>query len=414
VVGSRNFYRLIFCVSCLILFGLQKTAAQIEDYLYRSDARIDSTLYRQLFIEVDNLSFFKNNEYNSTVQKGYTLPGFWLQLKTTYYPFVNLKLEAGAHSIWFWGATRYPAFAYIDISTWSGRDYSHNVHVLPFFRASLAFSKNVQVIIGNIYGGSNHGLIDPLYNSELNLSADPEAGVQLLYHSPWLDFDGWLDWISFIYRLDTHQESFITGFSSTFKVNPATSRFHIYFPLQGLAQHRGGELEITDAYNYTAYNGAVGVGMRWNLNRSVLKYMNIETDIVGYKDASTMAYTLWKGFGVYTKFAMRLQNFHLTAAHWSCKDFVPLLGNPFYGAVSNKINGMIYRRPKMLYLGIDYVYPLGKGYACGLHGSVYYFFSGKMYASETGLRANSSFGENQNFAMGVFMRLNPSFLLKRY
>lgn len=44
--------------------------------------------------------------------------------------------------------------------------------------------KSVDLILGNIYGGSNHGLIAPLYNPELNLTADPETGFQVLAGAP--------------------------------------------------------------------------------------------------------------------------------------------------------------------------------------------------------------------------------------
>lgn len=44
--------------------------------------------------------------------------------------------------------------------------------------------KSVDLILGNIYGGSNHGLIAPLYNPELNLTADPKTGFQVLAGAP--------------------------------------------------------------------------------------------------------------------------------------------------------------------------------------------------------------------------------------
>lgn len=58
---------------------------------------------RELSVEFDNLSFFKDDEYTGSFMKGYTLPGLWLQAKAVYYPLEMLKLEAGVHLQRFWG-----------------------------------------------------------------------------------------------------------------------------------------------------------------------------------------------------------------------------------------------------------------------------------------------------------------------
>lgn len=49
------------------------------------------------------------------------------------------------------------------------KQYQRGTHILPYFRAQLALS-HVNLILGDIYGGSNHGLIAPLYSPELNLT----------------------------------------------------------------------------------------------------------------------------------------------------------------------------------------------------------------------------------------------------
>jgi hypothetical protein len=413
----------------LFFSGRQYVCAQMTDRLYVSDCRIDTLRKGLLSFEADNLSFFKNNEFNSTVQKGYTLPGFWLQLKTSYYPFTNLKLEAGIHSIWFWGTTRYPAFAYKGISKWNGQDYAHNVHVLPYFRAHIALSEHVDIVIGDIYGGSNHRLIEPLYNPELNMTSDPESGLQLLYNTKWLSFDAWVDWMTYIYNLDTKQESFTAGVTARFKANREESPLHVYFQLQGLAQHKGGEIDITNEAVQTIMNGAAGAGIKWNINRNVLKYINAEIDEAGYifpkglasarqGDLSDAGYsqvsTPETGAGYYAKLTFQLRDFNIRASYWSCRNFISMFGSAFYGSVSTKEDNMLYRDPEMLYLGADYVYPINAGFAFGVKAEAYYYLSGKMYSSETGLYTPSAFGHNTNFSVGVCLRVNPSFLLKQY
>jgi hypothetical protein len=372
---------------------------------------IDSLNRGKLAIEVDNLAFFHNNEYNSTVQKGYTLPGFILDLKSVYYPLSNLKLELGAHSLWFWGARRYPAFAYKDVSSWQGQDYAHNVHVLPFYRVHLSLSKYADIILGDIYGGANHRLIEPLYNPELNLTSDPEAGLQFLFNTDHLKSDIWIDWVTYIYKLDTHEEAFISGLSEKWLFNNTRARVHYYLFLQGVLQHRGGEIDTATGLAQTNYNGAVGIGLTWNLNYPLLRRLNMESSLVGYTSMKSKLSALTKGAGQYAKISAQLNNFNFITSFWQCRNFVSLFGNPFYGAVSTKLDGMQYLRPQMLSFAADYVRPLAKGFSFAVNAQMFYFISGKMYSSSTGDFITPPFGNNANFSIGITVKINPSFFI---
>ena len=287
---------------------------------------------------------------------------------------------------------------------------------LPYFRAHLSLSDNVNVVIGDIYGGSNHRLIEPLYNPELNLTSDPEAGLQLLYKTKWIDLDLWLDWMTYIYNLDTHQEAFVAGGSSRFKVNSPESKFHIYFPVQGLTHHIGGEIDNTDTSVQTVMNGAVGAGLKWNINGRVIDYVNVEFDIAGYNSPKSDASVLERGRGYYAKAAMQLKDFSISTSYWESENFVSMFGNAFYSSVSirEENRSMLYHKPKMLYLGADYTHTLGKGFAFGINAEAYYYLSGKMYSYETGFNAPSAFGDNTNFSLGVYLRINPSFFIKQF
>ena len=245
--------------------------AQIADRVYKTDYHIDPEKARELSVELDNISFFKDNEYTGKFTKGYSLPGLWVQGKAVYYPLRNIKLEAGVHMLIYHGANKYPSMAYQDIAYWKGDQYQKGVHVLPYFRAQMALSDHVNIVLGNIYGASNHNLIEPLYNPELNLTCDPEAGLQLLYDSKAFDLDVWVNWQSFIFREDVHQEAFTVGISSRVKYNDPASRFHFYTPVQGLVQHRGGEIDTI--FNLVALLSAVGERnpqMAWNVNMGAL------------------------------------------------------------------------------------------------------------------------------------------------
>jgi hypothetical protein len=406
-------YLIVFSL-VVSFFNLQLSKSQLLDSVFTVNTRIDPLRKGELSVDIDQLSFFKNNEYNSTVQRGYTLPGFWLQFKASYYPLENLKLESGVHSIWFWGTTRYPAFAYKEIAKWRGKDYSYNVHVLPYFRAHVSLSDKLDLILGDIYGGSNHNLIEPLYNPELNLTSDPEAGLQLLYRNKWLNTDLWLDWQSYIYRLDSHQEAFIFGLSSRFMINDPDSKFHVYFPVQGLIQHRGGEIDTTNAGVQTIVNASAGVGLRWNINRKVLKYINTEYSMVGYVFPNDSIYELKRGGGNFYKLSVQLDKFNISGSYWHCNYFVSMFGSNFFGLVSTKEEGKFFKKARMLHFNVDYTYPLGKGFVLGVNAELYYYLSGTMFSYDDTPNFDPAFGKNRNYSVGVYLRVSPSFLIKKY
>lgn len=386
--------------------------AQIQDNVFMSDYKIDPARKGQLSVEIDNISFFKNNEFKTDLVKGYTLPGMWLQPKAVFYPLDNIKLEAGLHLLRYWGANKYPSFAYTDIAKWKGNQYQSGVHMLPFFRVQIALSDHLDLILGNIYGGANHSLIDPLYNPELNLSADPEAGLQLKYISKGLDLDTWVNWESFIFETDTHQEAFTFGLSSKFKLNNPDAKVHFYLPVQVLAQHRGGEIDtiFTNSIQ-TNMNAATGVGVSYSPNYGALKKINFELMGTFFYQQSGNIMPFEKGFGVYPKLSVDISDFRIKAAYWKCDEFISLYGSPFFGTVSTAYKGRTYTKPGFLYTGLEYSRTFGKGFSMGADLDIYKHLSVDTYDPELGLIQEKS---GISFSTGIYLRINPSFLIKSF
>lgn len=399
---NKFVFRLAMLALVMSFFNAGHVSAQIQEQVYQTDYAIDPGKEKELLIEIDNLTFFKNNEYDGDLIKGYTLPGFWLNAKAVYYPLKNIKLEAGIHTRYYYGTKRYPSYAYNDIGLWNPDSYQNGIRVLPFFRAHFALSERFDLVLGNIYGGANHRLIEPLYNPELNLTADPEMGVQLLYRSSLFDADMWANWESFIFRNDTHQEAFTFGFSSRLKYNDPKSRFHLYTPFQVLAQHRGGEIDtVTIASVQTFMNAAIGVGLDWNVNYGVLTKLTAELNALGYYQQAGELWPFDDGTAFHVGLGANLAGFRVKTGYWQGKNFISLFGIPYYGAVSMVDRTEIYKDPSTVYLGLEYSHSFGKGYALGVDVDI--------YQSKADGATNKS-----AFSAGVYFRVNPSFLLKRY
>ena len=198
-----------------------------------------------LSLHVVGEGFFRNDEYASDLVADYTLPGYRLHTALAYRPTTQLPIELrlGLYHLYYWGATRYPAgLAYQDLPYWrgDGADYTR-LRLLPSFRALIQPAPGWAVLLGQLQGGIKHRLLEPLYNPELQLTADPEVGLQIRYEGQQSRLDTWIDWQSFIFGGAQHPEAFVFGLSTshTFTLRPSQS---LEVVAQATAHHRGGVL----------------------------------------------------------------------------------------------------------------------------------------------------------------------------
>ena len=208
-----NYLTRLLLITAITFATTLKATAQIDSLIYNTDSpTIVADERNELRINVDGMAFFRDNEYNTKdAVKGYTLPGVWLQPSVSYQPLRNLKLELGAYMIHFWGANRYPNANYTNLERAEAHNTTKAFHCVPVFRANMQLTPNVNVVLGSLYGKTAHGLAEPLYNDEMNISSDPETGVQVLWHNSWLHFDTWVNWQDFIFKNDDNQERFVYG-----------------------------------------------------------------------------------------------------------------------------------------------------------------------------------------------------------
>jgi hypothetical protein len=395
---------LLLCAGC-------HAAAQLPGQVFTSACPTDSLPPNRLFLLVNKLSFFRNNEWASGIVPGYTLPGVWLQPRLAYAPLENIRIEAGFHSLWYWGADRYPACAYRQLPDRDENGGTRSFHLYPWIRAQATLSSRVQIILGSLYGGASHGLSEVLYNPELNLTSDPESGLQLLVNHPFLTLDTWVDWTKFIFRSDVRQEAFIYGLSARMKVNPPESPLHVYFPVQAVAQHQGGQIDVTDLPVHTVLNGAAGAGADLHLTRSVLKRIQAQWLLAGYLQHAGNRWPLKKGYGSYALLSADLADFHLKTAYWQSDRFITILGNPLFGAPSLPLTGTFFERPKMFIAGAAWTRTFAHGFALGIDAELYHRFAARLNHPLEGITPT---GAKSNYSFGIYFRATPSFLLKSF
>ncbi len=309
-------------------------AAQVPYLSPPSDPALDSIKPCVMALSWQGESFFYNNEFNSSLYTGYTLPGYRLSMTVDHRMDVlhGAGLSFGLQSLQYWGASRYPsAVAYRDVGYWSDDKSCRGIRLRPFFRAELKPTSQSILVLGNLYGGTAHKLIEPLYNQELALTADPETGIQYRYTGDRFESDLWIDWQSFIYKRDDHQEAFAAGLRSQWTVvkDYTADSLRLNLPIQILAAHRGGEYNLTqDDTVHTWINGAIGLEFIRNIPHFGGLKLSAAAYLLGYSQRSKH-YPLDKGYGLFADLHASKPYLDLGLSYWQAKNWVAPYGQPF-------------------------------------------------------------------------------------
>ncbi len=375
--------------------------AQLYEHLSDDSYFIDSAQYKTLSINIDALTYFRDNEYNSSLTKGYSLPGLNINPKAIYNPNENIHLELGFNALILEGANKYPNYAYHDISKWKGNQYQSGAHLIPWFRAQ-ANTEHTCLVLGNIYGGSNHALPETMFNPEQNLTADPEMGFQALVDYRLWHFDAWINWQSYIFEEDSHQEAFTVGMNSIIRWNKPESKLHFFTPINILIQHRGGEQDTTNLGVQTLSNGLVGISAIYNVNNRVINNMGVNISALGCFRVSGILWPYTSGGAFDFNYTIKLFNrLTIKSGYFRSPEYyVNMFGSPLFSTYSIKTNSEVFKGMSTTYLRLDYSRTYCKNYTFGANADLFINKSGNMK------EVNNSFG--------VYLKVCPSFLIKKY
>lgn len=418
-----------FLLYLLSLFAIIPIVANTRDdaslsrRLGQENYRPDTTQINTLGLDVEALAFFKDNEFDGNVVKGYSLPGVRIQPHLTYTPIKEIKLELGLHATIYAGANKYPCYVFHDIATWKGDQYQSGAHLLPFFRASARF-KNITLVVGNIYGGATHNIIEPLYNPELILTDDPEMGFQFIVDTRRWHSDLWMNWQSYIFKESTHQEAFTVGWTQSINIwkrhNQQNGIQHsISIPIQLMLQHRGGEQDVTHMGVQTIANATLGLQYNYSApkNRVVT---GVHAEVMGlyclqqsgrlwpFKNGPAM----WIGANIDF-----IRDLRLSLGFFTARDFCSLYGNQYFGTLSTKHEGARFLSMTTGVIGVEYSRTFAKAYTVGANIKAYLNSTGTLThpADDTHPEPYTTPSEFRTpFSFGVYFRCSPSFVLKRF
>jgi hypothetical protein len=372
----------------------------------------------ELRFNLYNYNFFVNNEYKGERVSGYTLPGFRLTPTISYTLNEKISIEGGVSLLHFWGASKYPNIVYSNLPNWAGSQHQSGVHLVPFFRTTWFINQNIKFSFGNIDYRDCHLLIEPLYNIENTFSGDPEMGLQIKANYNWFKADLWLDWQTFIFENDKHNETFCLGLTTETKIINK-EKFELSLPLNAIVQHLGGEKLQIKSKVHSWVNACLGLKSNVKLSEKFNLYFG--ADYLKYKQLTGNIMPFKDGFAQFYYLGAKMKKVNFKIAFFDSEDFISILGSQHFCNFSTNTPGLVFDRANQFYAKIDYDYNIGKN--CNAKFYCQLWRQNKItgdvllpdYSAD-----NPEFSEKVirdgffSFSVGVVLNLEPSFLIKKF
>ncbi len=372
-------FKISLTILILNIFAISQSYSQI-DSIFIQDYKIQTSDTGKLFLQIDNNNFIKNNEYFGPIAEGYTLLGFNITPKFVYAPSTKLKLSFGGNFL-----------------TYYGRKNEVEARLLLAFQYKI--HKKLDFVLGNIYGTTNHKLIEPLFDFERYLNNNVENGIQFLWNSDRIFADLWLDWEQQILQGDPFQEQFNVGLSSEFLIIDREI-FQLSIPFQNLVRHEGGQINSNSSKPLiTIFNNATGIKLSKPLNTNLIKQVNLASYVVSYEDLSpTKQQVFINGMASYTTLDLTTSIFDLNFGYWYGEQYIAPIGNPLFESYS-RTKFYVEEPIRQLAIGkINYSKNVFKGIDLGVRFESYY----------------DILGSNLEYTWAVMFTFNDKFFLKDF
>ncbi len=356
----------VFFLSVFILVSLS-AFSQYGQKLYRIETGIEPADSQQLFLRMGASTFVNNNEFFNDFWKGYTLIGYFVNPELVYHPNPRTRVRIGGHFLQYAG---------LDDMT----------QAFPTFTLEHRFSPLLQVVAGSIYGTLNHRLIEPVFNFERFFTDYQESGLQFLFTHNFFEADIWLNWERFIFTGDPFQEEFTAGLSSSVFAWDSHRAIRAEVPVQLLATHKGGQINVSDERGQTLINFASGFSLIWDLPHPFFRDLQMHNYFVLFRDLSNeFRYPFEKGWGIYPNLYLRTDLFHIGAGYWWGNGFVAPRGQPLFMSVSQVDEDFHQKRRQLMTAKVIYHRKLGRGIDLGVRFESYFDPVNSEFDHTTGL-----------------------------
>lgn len=341
-------------------------------------AAFDTTRANQLLFSLENSNYIKNNEYFSVSAEGYTLLGYSIAPSAVYYAGKWLRFQAGFNAQRYHGEDK---FSKID----------------PLISANLRITPDLSLIMGSLCGTIHHRMTEPLYDNELQYTRPVETGLQFIYSDKKIWADVWLDWEQFIEAGDTIPEIFTFGLSTHTNLIKSVSGWEVNLPLQMLARHTGGQVNIDETPMQTVMNYSLGIDVSKKTG-GILNSLGFFGNWLTYRDATeSNALGIYKGNAIYTGIKAEGKKGVAMIGYWNSDDFIAPKGNPLFQSVSTFDSQAVIPHRRLLTGKVGYFHSFSK--------QIHFSFMFEGYFDIP----NSQF----DYAYGIHLAFNPNVVIAK-
>jgi len=359
--------------------------SQYDQTAFMEKSAIDSSNSQLLYLRIQNQNLIKNNEYFNNITPGYTFAGSMINATLKYFPTENIKMEAGVHLM---------------------MNYGHDElsRVLPVFRFQYQFHENFNLVMGTIYGGLNHGLIEPIYRFDRFMEDPPEMGLQLQFRSNILDSDLYLNWRNYLFKDNySEKEQFTAGWVNTIKIMRPENRFQIHIPIQFIVNHSGSQVDTLTTPDYSIANLYSGIGVIYSFN-GFIKETGGQISYVSYRDFSTdKVQKFQSGNALYPILYARSRWFDLYFGYWWGRDFIAPIGEALFSSISYTDESLVFPERQLILFKLNLHHQIANG-----------IFIGGRFESYTDLLGTGNIDKNVkefNYSYSVYITFDRSFFL---
>lgn len=364
--------------------------AQMDNSAFQDAIKWQPDAQGKLFLNIYDLGYMQNNEFFDSVADGYTLYGNQFHPRLSYYLLDNVRIDGGL-------------FARNDFGNNTWQESKPTLAITVKYD-SLTF------IFGNLNGGLNHNLIQPMYNFEKIINNRLESGSQFIYKHTWFYGDLWVDWQKMQYFGSDYHEKIWAGLSTNSTlVN--TNRWKIDVPFQFTAYHNGGQIDTSKAPQFSQFSTAAGLGIeRKNPNGRFFKGWRTENYVLGQSTNNLVLPNTWqKGGGIYCNLLIKSKVIDVMVSYWYGHQYMNLKGGFLYQSISNlyksgspimvegkPVTGSTFRNRNLLFIRLLRNFNVGEGITVTARMEPFYDLDSRLW----------------EYSYGVFVNFKTDFLLR--
>lgn len=379
----KHFFIALFSFTSVILF------AQEENMTLMSGSRLfssgfknasviccsDSAVPGEITLNLNSNSYIKNNEFYGSYVAGMTYIGSVLQPELKYTITKEVSIAAGWHFNYFFGQEKLN-------------------RSMPVIRVTYQPKPAIKIIIGQIYGQTDHLLIEPIYSNDNYYSQNPEYGIQLLTNGRF-NTDTWLDWKKFILPGDPVQEQIGAG-THVYTKRRLTKNSQISAHLQAVIYHTGGQVDASDDLIKTRANLAPGFELRIIPEKADLSIIGKAYYVQALDLSQTPQLPYLKGYGLWLSVTGLYKGFFAMAGFWNSEYYFAPMASTLFQSISD-LNSWYHNDSRQLFLGkFGYNKSLTHNIKMGIRCETYYDLPEK----------------RNDFSIGLNIMLNPEIFLK--